>query len=222
MCLAGKLGCRGVVAAVRPGRHFFVTDSQSQRRFLVDTNSAYSIMPWQSVATPAGPSLSGADGRRIPCWGGRSFTVTIGGIPSQWVFLLAAISFPILGVDFLRHHSLLVEVANLRLSLSPAPVNAVIAGQSYADAIRLSPASPPGAPPGSPSLPPASSAAVSPPLAAVDWLAALQCQFSKVFFQDAAASSLVLAHGVHHIKMVGQPASAKFRQLDLARLAAAK
>jgi hypothetical protein len=223
MCLAGKLGRRGVVAAVRPGRPFFVTDSQSQRHFLVGTDSAFSIMPWQLVATPPGPSLSGADGHRIPCWGEWSFTVTIGGIPRQWVFLLAAISFPILGVDFLRHHSLLVDMANLRLSLSPAPVNAVIAGRSYAYDVRLSPASPPGAPPGSPSPPPASSAAVSPPLAAVDWLAALQRLFSKVFFQDAAASSLVPAHGVHYIiKMVGQPASAKFRRLDLARLAAAK
>ncbi len=70
---------------------------------------------------PSGPSLSGADGRRIPCWGERPFTVTIGGVPRQWQFLLAAVSFPILGVDFLRHHTLVVDVANLRLS-SPTPV----------------------------------------------------------------------------------------------------
>jgi hypothetical protein len=45
--LAGKLGCRGVVAAVRPGHLFFVTDSLSYPRFLVDTGSAFSIVPWQ-------------------------------------------------------------------------------------------------------------------------------------------------------------------------------
>jgi hypothetical protein len=78
-------------------------------------------MPWESAATPSGPNLSGADGRRIPCWGERPFTVTIGGIPRQWRFLLAAVSFPILGVDFLRHHALAVDVANLRL-FSPPPV----------------------------------------------------------------------------------------------------
>jgi hypothetical protein len=78
-------------------------------------------MPWQSSSLPSGPNLSGVDGRRIPCWGERPFTVTIGGLPHQWRFLLAAVSFPILGVDFLRHHSLAVDVANLRL-FSPPPV----------------------------------------------------------------------------------------------------
>ncbi len=119
--MARKLGRRGVVAAVRPGRLFFISDSTSQRRYLVDTGSAFSIMPWQSSAPPSGPSLSGADGRRIPCWGERPFTVTIGGVPRQWQFLMAAVSFPILGVDFLRHHALVVDVANLRL-FSPTPV----------------------------------------------------------------------------------------------------
>jgi hypothetical protein len=41
--LARKLGRRGVVAAVRPSRLFFVTDSLSHPRFLVDTGSAFSI-----------------------------------------------------------------------------------------------------------------------------------------------------------------------------------
>ncbi len=102
--LAGKLGRRGVVSAIRPGRLFFVTDSSSHRRFLVDTGSAFSIMPWRSSSPPSGPGLTGADGRRIPCWGEQPFTVTIGGVPRQWTFLLAAISFPILGIDFLHHH----------------------------------------------------------------------------------------------------------------------
>jgi hypothetical protein len=51
MRLAGKLGRRGIVAAVRPGRLFFISDSTSQHRYLVDTGSAFSIMPWQS-STP--------------------------------------------------------------------------------------------------------------------------------------------------------------------------
>jgi hypothetical protein len=142
VCLAGKLGHRGVVAAVRPGRLFFVTDSTSQRRYLVDTGSAFSIMPWQSSAPPSGPSLASADGRRIPCWGEQLFTVTIGGVPRQWRFLLMAVSLPILGVDFLRHHSLVVDVANLRLSPPPPPVIAITPGRPYADAVRSSPGAP--------------------------------------------------------------------------------
>jgi hypothetical protein len=60
------------------------------------------------------------------------------------------------------------------------------------------------------------------PLAAGDWLVALQRQFPKVFFQDAAASPLAPSHCVQHmIQTVGQLATAKFRQLDLSWLAAA-
>jgi hypothetical protein len=143
MRLAGKLGRRGVVSAVRPGRLFFITDSSSNRRYLVDTGSAFSLMPWRSSSPPSGPGLSGADGRRIPCWGEQSFTATISGLPRQWAFLLAAVSFPILGIDFLRHHSLVVDVANQQLS-SPLPrVSTVVSGQSYADAVRLPPAGTP-------------------------------------------------------------------------------
>ncbi len=167
--------------------------------------------------------MTGADGRRIPCWGEQPFTVTIGGVPRQWTFLLAAVSFPILGIDFLHHHSLVVDVANQRLSSPPARVSAVVPGRSYAEAVRSPPvATPPPAVAG-PSSPSVATSAASPPLAAGDWLAAMRLQFPKVFFQDAAASSLVPRHGVCHvIRTVGQPATAKFRRLDPTRLAAAK
>ncbi len=155
MQLAGKLGRCGVVSAIRPGRLFFVTDSSSHRRFLVNTGSAFSIMPWRSSSPPSGPGLTGADGRCIPCWGEQPFTVTIGGVPRQWTFLLAAVSFPILGIDFLHHHSLVVDVANQRLSSPPAWVGAVVPGQSYAEAVH----SPPVA------TPPPAAAGPSPPSA---------------------------------------------------------
>jgi hypothetical protein len=51
-----------------------------------------------------------ADGPRIPCWGEMPFTVTIDGVPQQSDFLLAAVSFPIISVDFLRHYGLLYAV----------------------------------------------------------------------------------------------------------------
>ncbi len=86
--MAGKLGCRDVVSAVRPGRLFYITDSVTSQHYLVDTGSAFSIMPWESSDTPVGPTLTAADGRCIPCWGERPFTVTIGGVSRQWNFLL--------------------------------------------------------------------------------------------------------------------------------------
>jgi cleavage and polyadenylation specificity factor subunit 1 len=113
-----------------------VTDSLSNRHYLVNTGSAFSIMPWQSSSPLLGPGLWGADGCRIPCWGEQLFIFTIGRVPRQWVFLLAAVSFPILGIDFLRHHSLVVDVVNLWL-LSPLPrVSTVVPVRSYAKAMR--------------------------------------------------------------------------------------
>ncbi len=179
------------------------------------------------MATLAGPSLSEADGRLIPCRGEQSFPVTIGGIPRQWVFLLAAVSFPILGVDFLRHHSLVVDVANLRLSLSPSLVSAIVTGRSYADAVRSPPAnsrpSQPCVVSGGFSLSPASpAAAVSPLPLEIGWRH-FSANFPRFFFQGAAAPSLAPAHGMHHvIQTVGQPVTTKFSRLDKARLAAAK
>ncbi len=148
--MAGKLGGRGVISAVCPSRLFYVTDSASSRCFLVDTGSAFSLMPWQSESPPTGPSLAGTDGRHIPCWGEQSFTISLDGIPRRWDFLLAAVSFPILGADFLQHHGLLVDVANLWLlpgpsitaSVAPsaAPGGTPSGRHSCADVLR----SPPG------------------------------------------------------------------------------
>jgi hypothetical protein len=66
-------------------------------------------LPHRSNAQPAGPQLSGADGGSTPTWntirrrlsfGLRTFFVT---------FLLAAVYRPILGLDFLSAHGLLVD-----------------------------------------------------------------------------------------------------------------
>jgi hypothetical protein len=243
--VAGKLGCRDVVSAVRPGRLFYITDSISSRRYLVDTGSAFSIMPWESSDTPCGPNLTTADGRRILCWGERPFTVTIGGVPRRWSFLLAAVSFPIIGIDFLRCHGLLVDVANLRLLPGELPVAAVdLAGEpgpstaqprSYAEVVKGAPSPSAGSVFLSGAVPPASSlAAVSPfspplqrpPLApppASDWAGCLRLRFPAVFSASSAVSRRPPPHGVQHvISMVGQPSTARFCRLDPARLAAAK
>jgi hypothetical protein len=170
---------------------------------------------------------------------------------------LAAVSFPILGVDFLQHHALVVDVANLRLSPPPASgpgeaaqgstevkapsgssvppatagpppcamVGTVTPGRSYADVVRAAPVASPPTQAGilvSASAPLPSPAAAN-PLPTGEWLAAIKLRYPQVFFQGAAASSLAPPHGVRHvIQTVGQPATAKFRRLDPARLAAAK
>jgi hypothetical protein len=76
---------------------------------MVDTGAVCSVLPHHSTAQPAGPQLSGADGRSIPTWGTircrlsfvlRTFFVT---------FFLAAVYRPIPGLDFLSAQGLLAD-----------------------------------------------------------------------------------------------------------------
>jgi hypothetical protein len=107
----GKLASRGLVSAVAPGQLVHITDQFTQQRFLVDTGAAYSVFPHSSSGFPSGPALSGAAGQPIPCWGERQLHLSFGGQDFSWPFLLAAVQFPIIGVDFLRHFGLLVDPA---------------------------------------------------------------------------------------------------------------
>jgi hypothetical protein len=107
----GKLGHQGRLNAVIPGSLVHIVDQLSNRRFLVDTGAIFSIFPHSSAATPSGPKLRGAAGQLIPCWGERTLNLSFQGKHFTWTFLLAAVSFPIIGVDFLRHFRLMVDPA---------------------------------------------------------------------------------------------------------------
>jgi hypothetical protein len=107
VCLAcgpGKLKSQGLVAAYSPGQShvspgclFFITDNSSGKKLLVDTGSAYSILPYKSRRRPDGPPLWSAGGQRICCWGSCSRDLLLSGIKNTWSFLLADVSFPIWG-----------------------------------------------------------------------------------------------------------------------------
>jgi len=107
----GKLDRQGRLNAVVPGSLVHIVDQLSSRRFLVDTGASYSIFPHSSSAAPSGPKLRGAAGQLIPCWGEKTFNLSFQGRKFSWTFLLAAVSFPIIGVDFLRHFKLMVDPA---------------------------------------------------------------------------------------------------------------
>jgi hypothetical protein len=75
----------------------------------------FSVFPHSSDRPPCGPALAGAAGRPIPCWGEKQFHLSFNGKEFSWPFLLAAVQFPIIGVDFLRHYGQLVDPAGNRL-----------------------------------------------------------------------------------------------------------
>jgi hypothetical protein len=61
---------------------------------------------------PFGPRLTEANGQRICCWGSRRRSLVLAGQEYQWEFVQAAVSFPILGIDFFKHFELLVDAVS--------------------------------------------------------------------------------------------------------------
>ncbi|XP_061902030.1 uncharacterized protein LOC133649214, partial [Entelurus aequoreus] len=117
----GKLQCQRSVAAVGAGEAselLFIADSSSRRRFLVDSGSQVSLLPATDADRATGgcgPLLNAANGSSIDTFGSRLVTVCFHGRKFQWDFIIAAITVPIIGADFLCANGLLVDVANRRL-----------------------------------------------------------------------------------------------------------
>ncbi len=76
---------------------------------MVDTGAVCSILPHCSKLQLAGPQLSGADGRAIPTWGTIRCRLSFGLRTFFVTFFLTAVYRPILGLDFLSAHGLLVD-----------------------------------------------------------------------------------------------------------------
>jgi hypothetical protein len=108
LLLDGKLGRRSGHLNVLGGL-VYLQDRTTEQRFLVDTGAAVSVFPHRSAAAPSGPPVTGADGRSIPSWGSVKKTLNFGLRTFICSFILAAVSKPILGVDFLAENRLLVD-----------------------------------------------------------------------------------------------------------------
>ena len=67
------------------------------------------------TATPSTSILVAANGTPIETFGERSLPVTVGQLKISWPFLLARVTRPILGTDFLHHTGFLVDVKRKRL-----------------------------------------------------------------------------------------------------------
>ena len=214
-----------MVGAIHPSSLPKAIDEVTGASYLVDTGSTFCIIPHSSTQPPSGPLLKSANGQRIPCWGKRRLTVQFNGRRFSWSFLLAAVDFHIIGVDFLRHYNLLVDVTTGLLSKGDSKAADVVAAAVFStttshptvEALGLGPpaaqqdlAKPPAATQGPPASPKLSSQE-----------AALLSEFAVVLNADGHLPPST--HGVeHHIVTTGRPVSAKFRRLDATKLAAAK
>ena len=107
----GKLTRPARLNAVAAGLLVHIMDQLTGRRFLVDTGASFSILPHQSSLPASGPKLEGPAGLPITCWGDTEVQLKFSGQLFRWRFLRAAVKSPILGVDFLRAHRLMVDPA---------------------------------------------------------------------------------------------------------------
>jgi hypothetical protein len=106
----------------------FLKDTATGIVYLVDTGAAVSVFPHCGPPQTASRELLGPDGRHIPSWGQVQRTLLFGGKNFTCTFWRAAIARPIIGVDFLAQHKLLVdaagrcviEAASLRPTLPPS------------------------------------------------------------------------------------------------------
>ena len=89
-----------------------IYDSNTKLTYLVDTGASFSLIPPQSDdLTPDTVSgLEAANGTPIKTYGEQLLKLTIGlRREFRWPFIVADVSFPILGMDFLRHHELALD-----------------------------------------------------------------------------------------------------------------
>jgi hypothetical protein len=106
------------VCSTTTGR-LFITDRSSKRQFLVDTGPDLCVYPRRLVPRckeRANYDLCAANGTTIHTYGWLPLSLNLGLRRSfTWRFIVADVTHPIIGVDFLSHFGLLVDCRNNRL-----------------------------------------------------------------------------------------------------------
>ena len=96
-----------------------IKDHSSKKDVLLDTGSQVTLWPATIVEcrqpTDRSISLVAANGSSIPAYGKRRMTFLFGNRKYAWDVIIAKVTRPLIGSDFLRHHRLLVDVCNKQL-----------------------------------------------------------------------------------------------------------
>ena len=178
-----------------PSQLFFITDNYSGYRFLVDTGASRT----ERKHPQDGCNLLAVNGSAIVTYGKRSLTLNLGLRRTfRWVFIVANVQTPILGADFLRYYSLLVDIKHSRL------VDAIT--QLRVQGITSQVTSP------SPSFLPSQPTNI---------FASIIAKYPAVFQPHLNSHSVV--HDItHHIQTSGTPICAQARRLPPEKLTVAR
>ena len=102
-----------MTVGLNKSRLLYAWDQNSGRRFLVDTGAEVSIFPATRVdrnSRDLGTKLTAANGSTSSTIGKRSIQMKFDKRHFEWIFTITQVSQPLLGADFLRAHSLLVDI----------------------------------------------------------------------------------------------------------------
>ena len=180
---------------------FFITDRDSGTRFLIDTRAQVSVIPPSAKDrhSPSTLTLQAVNNTHIRTYGSRSLTLNLGLRRTfRWVFVVADVTNAILGVDFLQHYGLTVDLGHRRLvdDITNLHIQGTISALT----------SP------SPSLLPRN---LSNPFAT------LVSEFPTVT-QPNITTGVVKHRVTHHLTTTGPPVSARARRLSPERLRIAR
>lgn len=189
------------VGASSPCR-LFITDSNTNKRFLIDTGADLSLLaPSESERHQPkdvnGLQLFAANGSRIETFGTKTIEVNFGlRRKFTWPFIIADVTRPIIGADFLKHYGLLVDLKNSRLI--DTNTNLAIAAEiTQASSERIS------------------------TINFSDSYAELLHEYVDIT-KPSPRDDIKCAHLTHHIVTKGPPVSERYRRLSPEKLAAAQ
>ncbi|XP_023244427.1 uncharacterized protein LOC111642322 [Centruroides sculpturatus] len=121
---AGKLARKSHVAQsdfqINNTSRLFVYDPTSRRHYLIDSGSDICVLPYNAamaLRAPASLTLYSANNSPIKTYGTKLITVSLN-LRRQftWPFVIANVSKPIIGADFIRHFGLLIDLKNARIT----------------------------------------------------------------------------------------------------------
>uniref|UniRef100_A0A1X7UIG8 Peptidase A2 domain-containing protein n=1 Tax=Amphimedon queenslandica TaxID=400682 RepID=A0A1X7UIG8_AMPQE len=114
---SGKCPSEPLVATSAAGHYssrlFYISDMNIVPHFLIDTGAKVSVLPLASHTKRyrLKRTLQAANGAAIASYGTQLLTLNLGLRRTFiWVFLVADVTTPIIGADFLRHFDLLVNM----------------------------------------------------------------------------------------------------------------
>ena len=104
-----KCPCSSLIRHSSSSKLFFIRDYLHIRKFMVDSGAELSVIPGSGeVCSTTTTQLTSTKGQPISTFGKRRIEFRFAGTTYTWEFIVAAVTKPLLGADFLHFHNLLL------------------------------------------------------------------------------------------------------------------